>query len=64
MSKLVPENHKLIFIYITYIYISKEAADLEGNLVANKLLELYRERALPEDIFSFLRDILVIIVFI
>ena len=57
MSKLVPENHKLIFIYITYIYFSKEAADLEGTLVANKLLELFRERALPEDIFSLLRDI-------
>ena len=52
MSKLVPENPKP-----TYKYISEEAADLEGTLVANKLLELFRERALPEDIFSLLRDI-------
>ena len=48
----MPENPKL-----TYIYISEEAADLERNLVANQLLELFRERALPEDIFSLLCDI-------
>jgi len=52
MSKLIPENPKP-----TYKYVSEEAANLEGTLVANKLLELFKERALPEDIFQLLRDI-------
>lgn len=41
----------------TYRYVSEEAADLEGTAVANKLLELFKERAIPEDVFSALREI-------
>jgi nuclear cap-binding protein subunit 1 len=52
MSRLIPENPKP-----TYKYISDEAANLEGTLVANRLLELFKERAIPEDIFQVLRDI-------
>ena len=52
MAKLIPENPKP-----TYKYVSEDAANLEGTLVANKLLELFKERALPEDIFQLLRDI-------
>ena len=52
MSSLVPENPKP-----NYKYVSDEAADLEGTPVANRLLELFKERAIPEDVFSALRDI-------
>lgn len=41
----------------TYRYVSEQASELEGTAVANKLLELFRERAIPEDVFSALRDI-------
>lgn len=41
----------------TYRYVSEQAAELEGTLVANRLLELFKERAIPEDVFSALRDI-------
>ena len=37
--------------------MSENAPDLEGTPVANKLLELFKERAIPEDVFSALRDI-------
>jgi nuclear cap-binding protein subunit 1 len=52
MNSLVPQNPKP-----TYKYVSDEAADLEGTSVANKLLELFKERAIPEDVFQALRDI-------
>jgi nuclear cap-binding protein subunit 1 len=52
MGALVPANPKP-----TYKYESEAAADLEGTSVANKLLELFRERAIPEDVFQVLRDI-------
>ena len=52
MHQLLPNNPKP-----TYKYISEEAADLEGTGVANKLLELFKERAIPEDVFQALRDI-------
>lgn len=52
MASLVPENPKP-----AYKYISDEAANLEGTLVANKLLELFKERSIPENIFQVLRDI-------
>jgi nuclear cap-binding protein subunit 1 len=52
MSQLVPVEPKP-----TYKYVSEEAAELEGTAVANKLLELLRERAIPEDVFQVLRDI-------
>ncbi|CAF0760628.1 unnamed protein product, partial [Brachionus calyciflorus] len=52
MSSLLPANPKP-----NYKYISEEAADLEGTPVANRLLELFKERAIPEDVFSALRDI-------
>lgn len=41
----------------TYRYVSEQASELEGTGVANKLLELFKERAFPEDVFSALRDI-------
>lgn len=41
----------------TYKYISEEAAELEGTAVANRLLELLKERAIPEDLFQALREI-------
>jgi len=52
MNKLLPANPKT-----SYKYESDEAANLEGTSVANKLLELFKERALPEDVFQVLRDI-------
>ena len=52
MAQLVPKNPKP-----TYKYVSEEAANLEGVDVANKLLELFKAKALPEDIFQVLRDI-------
>lgn len=52
MSSMIPENPKP-----SYKYVSDEAADLEGTPVANRLLELFKERAIPEDVFSALRDI-------
>jgi nuclear cap-binding protein subunit 1 len=52
MAKLLPANPKT-----AYKYESDEAANFEGTTVANKLLELFKERALPEDIFQVLRDI-------
>ncbi len=52
MQCLVPKNPKP-----TYKYMSDEAGELEGIAVANKLLELFRNRAIPEDIFQVLRDI-------
>lgn len=52
MKSLIPINPKP-----TYKYVSDEAADLEGTPVANKLLELFRERSIPEEVFQILRDI-------
>ena len=52
MSSLVPVNPKP-----TYKYESENAAELEGTAVANKLLELFKERAIPEDVFQVLRDV-------
>lgn len=52
MSQLVPKNPKPI-----YKYISEEAGELEGVAVANKLLELFKNRAIPENTFEVLRDI-------
>jgi nuclear cap-binding protein subunit 1 len=52
MAKLIPANPKT-----SYKYESEEAATLDATGVANKLLELFRERAIPEDIFQALRDI-------
>jgi nuclear cap-binding protein subunit 1 len=52
MSALMPHSPKP-----TYKYVSEEAANLDGTLVANKLLELFKERAIPEDVFQVLRDI-------
>lgn len=52
MHRLIPANPKP-----TYKYESDEAANLEGTAVANKLLELFKERAIPEDVFQVLRDI-------
>lgn len=52
MQQLVPKNPKP-----TYKYVSDEASELEGVAVANKLLELFKNRAIPEDIFQVLRDI-------
>ena len=52
MNKLVPANPKP-----TYKYESEEAANLEGTPIANKLLELFKERAISEDVFQVLRDI-------
>lgn len=52
MSQLVPKNPKP-----TYKYILEGASELEGVAVANKLLELFKNRAIPEDIFQVLRDI-------
>ena len=52
MAQLVPKNPKP-----TYKYVSDEAGNLEGVDVANKLLELFKAKALPEDIFQVLRDI-------
>lgn len=37
--------------------MSENAEELEGIAVANKLLELFKTRAIPEDIFQVLRDI-------
>lgn len=52
MAKLVPASPKT-----SYKYESEEAASLEGTGCANKLLELFKERAIPEDVFQVLRDI-------
>lgn len=52
MNQLVPQNPKP-----TYKYILEGASELEGVAVANKLLELFKNRAIPEDIFQVLRDI-------
>ena len=52
MSRLLPANPKP-----TYKYESEDAASLEGTTVANRLLELFKERAIPEDVFQVLRDI-------
>lgn len=52
MSQLVPKNPKP-----TYKYMSEEAGELEGVAVANKLLELFKNRAIPENTFEILRDI-------
>lgn len=52
INKLIPANPKP-----TYKYESEEAANLEGTLYANKLIELFKERAIPEDVFQVLRDI-------
>ena len=52
MASILPADPKP-----TYKYVSEQAAELEGTAVANKLLELFRERAIPEDVFSVLRDI-------
>ena len=52
MTNLIPENPKPL-----YRYVSDEAANLEGTGVANRLLELFKERAIPEDVFQVLRDI-------
>jgi nuclear cap-binding protein subunit 1 len=41
----------------TYKYETESAADLEGTAVANRLLELFKERAIPEDVFQVLRDV-------
>ncbi len=41
----------------TYKYIGEDAGELEGITVANRLLELFKERAIPENIFQVLRDI-------
>jgi nuclear cap-binding protein subunit 1 len=52
MSKLVPVEPKP-----TYKYETEEAADLPGTVVANRLLELFKERAIPENVFQALREI-------
>jgi nuclear cap-binding protein subunit 1 len=52
MNQLIPKNPKP-----TYKYITEEASELEGVAVANKLLELFKNRAIPEEIFQILRGI-------
>ncbi len=52
MNRILPANPKP-----TYKYVSEDAANLEGVDVANKLLELFKERNIPENIFQVLRDI-------
>jgi nuclear cap-binding protein subunit 1 len=52
MNKLAPINPKP-----TYKYVSEQAGELEGTAVANRLLELFKDRAIPEDVFQVLRDI-------
>lgn len=52
MAQLLPKNPKP-----TYKYVAEDAGELEGIAVANRLLELFKERAIPENIFQVLRDI-------
>lgn len=52
MAALLPVETKS-----TYKYVSEEAGELEGTLVANKLLELFKNREIPEEVFQVLRDI-------
>ena len=40
-----------------YKYESEEAVNLEGTAIANKLLELMRNRCLPEDVLQVLREV-------
>lgn len=52
MAQLLPKNPKP-----TYKYVAEDAGELEGIATANRLLELFKERAIPENIFQVLRDI-------
>lgn len=52
MQSLVPKNPKP-----TYKYMGEEAGELEAIGVANRLLELFKSRAIPEDVFQVLKDI-------
>jgi nuclear cap-binding protein subunit 1 len=52
MQKLAPEPPKPYFKYE-----SEDAVNLEGTLIANKLLELMRNRCLPEDVLQCLREV-------
>jgi nuclear cap-binding protein subunit 1 len=40
-----------------YKYESEDAVNLEGTAIANKLLELMRNRCLPEDVLQVLREV-------
>jgi len=52
MSALVPPPPRPI-----YKYESEDAANLDGTVYANRLLEMIKERCLPEDVIQLLREI-------
>ena len=52
MQSLVPAEPLPI-----YKYESEEAVNLDGTIIANKLLELMKNRCLPEDVLQLLREV-------
>ena len=52
MQALVPAEPTPI-----YKYESEDAVNLEGTAIANKLLELMKNRCLPEDVLQLLREV-------
>lgn len=52
MNALIPAPPKPF-----YKYESEDAANLDGTIYANKLLEMIKERCLPEDVIQLLREI-------
>ena len=52
MKALVPNMPKA-----SYKYETEDAVNMDGTPVANRLLELFKNRSIPEEVFQALRDI-------